>query len=323
MKAAVYTEYGGPDVVRIEEIVRPEPAVGEVLVRVSHSTVTTGDWRLRAAAFPGILAVAGRVMFGLTRPRNPVLGSEFAGTVAALGEGVTEFAVGDAVFGFAPSGAHAEYLTIKADGAVLPLPDGVGPEAAVAVPFGGASALVFLRDFAKLQPGQKVLVVGASGGVGAYAVQVARLLGAEVTGVASGPREEMVRDLGAAGFVDYQTQDITALGETFDIVFDTVGALEFAEARKLLTPKGVFVPLNFGLREMGQALWSCFRGGQRVKIGVNEDSKADLAVLRDWMADGQLRPVVGARFPLAEIRDAHALVQGRHKQGAVVIGIAP
>ena len=148
-------------------------------------------------------------------------------------------------------------------------------------------------------------------------------MGAKVTGVASGPREKMVRDLGASSFVDYQKQDVTALGEAFDIVFDTVGALDFVEARKLLTPKGAFVPLNFGLPEMGQALWSCFRGGQRVKIGVNEDSKADLAVLRDWMAEGQLRPVVGARFPLAEIRDAHALVQGRHKQGAVVIDIAP
>ncbi|MDA7427146.1 NAD(P)-dependent alcohol dehydrogenase [Primorskyibacter aestuariivivens] len=322
MKAAVYTEYGGPDVVRIKEIAPPEPGAGEVLIKVSHSTVTTADWRLRAAAFPGVLAVPGRLMFGLTRPRNPVLGSEFAGTVAALGAGVSAFAVGDAVFGFAPSGAHAEFLTHREDGAVLPLPDGVGAGEAVAVPFGGLSALVFLRDFANLQAGQNVLVVGASGGVGGYAVQVARLLGAEVTGVASGAREDMVRALGATGFVDYMTQDIAALHERFDVVFDTIGTMDFARARTLLKPKGVFVPLNFGLREVWQAFWSCFRGGQRVKIGVNEDRKPDLAVLRDWMAQGRLRAVVGARYALADIRDAHALVQGRHKQGAVVIDIA-
>lgn len=322
MFAAVYTEYGGPDVVRVEQTARPEAAPGEVLVRVSHSTVTTADWRLRAAAFPGILAVPGRLMFGLRRPRNPVLGSEFAGTIEALGEGVAEFSVGDQVFGFAPSGTHAEYVSVKVDGAVLPLPEGVGPQDAVAVPFGGLSALVFLRDFAGLQPGQKVLVVGASGGVGAYAVQIARLLGAEVTGVASGARAEMVRDLGASAFVDYRAQDIAALQTRFDVVFDTIGALRFAQARKVMTAKGLFVPLNFGLRELGQALVCRLGGGQRIRIGVNEDKKADLAVLRDWMAEGQLRPVVGARFALADIRKAHALVQGRHKVGSVVVEIA-
>lgn len=321
MKAAVYREYGGPDVVHVEDVVRPEPGPGDVLVRVSHSTVTTADWRLRAAAFPGVLAVPGRLMFGLRRPRHPVLGSEFAGTVVALGAGVTEFAVGDEVFGFAPMGAHAEFMTLKASGAVLPLPHGVDFAEAAAVPFGGLCSLAFLRDVAGLSAGQKVLVIGASGGVGAYAVQVARLLGAEVTGVASGAREELVRDLGATGFVDYTTQDVTTLNSRFDLVFDTVGAMDFAQVREVLKPRGVFIPLNFGIREIGQVLWSRLRGGQRIRIGVNDDTKADLAVLRDWMEQGALRAVIGAHFALDDIRDAHALVQGRHKIGSVIVEI--
>lgn len=322
MRAAVYRRYGGPEVVRIETVPDPAPKPGEICVSVSHSTVTTADWRLRAAAFPGALAIPGRLMVGLYRPRSPVLGSEFAGTVTALGEGVTDFHLGQSVFGFAERGAHAEVLTIPASSAVLPIPDGVTPEEAAAVPFGGLCALVFLRDFAQLRPGQSVLIVGASGGVGAYAVQVARALGAEVTAVASAPREALVRELGAAEFVDYATSDVSSLTPRFDVVFDTVGAMTFDQARQIMTHTGVFLPLNFGLREMVQALIARFQKGPRMKIGVNADRKPDLQVLSDWMVAGQLQAVIGARYGLSGIRAAHALVQGRHKVGSVVIDIS-
>ncbi|WP_323768924.1 NAD(P)-dependent alcohol dehydrogenase [Marinovum sp.] len=322
MKAAVYRTYGGPEVVRIEETVRPEPGPGEILVRVAHGSVTTADWRLRAAAFPGVLAIPGRLMFGLRAPRQPVLGSEFAGHVAALGAGVTEFAPGQAVFGFVLQGAHADYLVVKASGAVLPVPDGLDLSEAAALPFGGLSALVFLRDFAQLTPGQRVLVVGASGGVGAYAVQIARAMGAEVTGVASGAHEGFVRSLGAEGFVDYRRQSLRGLETRFDAVIDTVGATDFAAVRAVLTPRGVFVPLNFGLREIGQALWARVFRRKRLRIGVSGDTKADLSVLAGWVVEGRLRPVIDRRFPLAEIRAAYALVETRHRQGAVLLDMA-
>ena len=165
MKALTYTQYGSPDVIRISDLPKPTPAAGEVLVRVHASAVNTGDWRLRAAAFPGILALPGRLMFGVRRPKHTRLGSEFAGTVEAIGEGVTRFAPGDAVFGMSVGGgASAEYLTIAEDAAIAPMPEGIGFDEAAALPFGGQTALSFLVDYANIQPGQRVLVVGASGG---------------------------------------------------------------------------------------------------------------------------------------------------------------
>lgn len=319
MKAAVYFEYGDSNVVSIADRPRPAPGPGEILVKVAHGSVTTADWRLRAAAFPGVLAVPGRLMFGLRRPRQPVLGSEFVGHVVALGEGVSDFGEGQAVFGFVMSGAHAEYLVVRADGAVLPVPKGLELRDAAALPFGGVSALVFLRDYARVKPGQKVLIIGASGGVGAYAVQIALIMGAEVTGVASGGNEALVRDLGAVEFVDYRQQDLGALATRFDSVIDTVGVVSFGQIKHLLTAKGVFVPLNFGLREIRQALVSALFGGRRVRIGVSGDTKADLAVLGRWVTDGQLRPVVDRRFALSDIRAAHAHVEGRHRKGAVLL----
>ncbi|TNF23104.1 MAG: NAD(P)-dependent alcohol dehydrogenase [Rhodobacteraceae bacterium] len=321
MQAAVYSEYGTADVVRIEDRARPVPGPGEILVKVAHGSVTTADWRLRAAAFPGVLAIPGRLMFGLRRPRREVLGSEFAGEVAALGPGVTGFAPGQPVFGFVMQGAHAEYLVVRAEGAVLAVPEALALADAAALPFGGLSALVFLRDFAQVQPGQRVLVIGASGGVGVYAVQIARALGAEVTGMASGGNEALVRGLGASGFIDYRTTKLRDLEGRFDAVIDTVGAARFKDVRHLLGKTGVFVPLNFGLREIGQALWTRALGGPRVRIGVSGDTRADLAVLADWVTQGRLRPVVDRRFAFRAIRAAYAHVEGRHRRGSVLLDI--
>lgn len=321
MKAAVYSEYGKADVVRIEDVARPEPGPGEILVKVAYGSVTTADWRLRAAAFPGVLAIPGRLMFGLRGPRQPVLGSEFAGEVVTLGAGVQGFEAGQAVFGFVIRGAHAEYLVVKAEGAVLPLPEGLSLADAAALPFGGQSALVFLRDYARVRPGQKVLAVGASGGVGAYAVQIARAMGASVTGVASGANEGFVRGLGAEDFVDYRKQDLRDLDGTYDAVIEAVGAVRFGDVRHLLGKTGVFVPLNFGLREVGQALKTALLGGPRVRIGVSGDTKADLAVLADWVTQGRIRPVIDRRFPFDGIREAYVHVEGRHRRGAVLLDI--
>lgn len=322
MKAMIYRRYGGPDVVEPAILRRPEPAPGELLIRVRAASVSTADWRLRAAAFPGIMQVPGRLMFGLIRPRKRVLGMDFAGEVAATGPGVTGFAPGDRVFGFSGGGAHAEYLTLKASGAVAPIPEGLDFAQAAALPFGGLAALVFLRDFGGLAAGQRVLILGASGGVGAYAVQIPRHIGAEVTGVASAANHVLLRDLGAAHVLDYHSEDPLG-GGPYDLILDTVGATGFAEARRALAPRGLFLPLNFGLREILQALRARLAGGPRIRIAVNEDRREDLDTLSDLVRRGALRPVIDSRYPLEALPRAYAHVEARHRRGAVILDIAP
>jgi NADPH:quinone reductase-like Zn-dependent oxidoreductase len=322
MKAALYTEYGGPEVVRIGDIPRPRPGKGEILVRVGAAGVTTADWRLRAAAFPGLFtALAGRLMFGIFGPRNPVLGGEFAGTVAEVGPEVTGFAPGDRVFGFAMRGAHAEYMTMPAKGAVLQTPEGLSDTEAASLPFGSLCALEFLDRFAGVKPGERVLILGASGGVGVHAVQVAAALGAHVTGVASAAREGLVRGLGAAEFVDYRTTPPASLTGPYDVIFDTVGALGYPEAAPMLARGGRFVPLNFGLADMGQ-MRRARRNGHRVILKVSGDSRGGLERITAMLAEGKLRPVIDREYPFSEIRAAHEHVESRSRKGSVVLRIA-
>ena len=322
MKAAVYERYGGPEVVELRVIPRPDPGPGHVLVRVRAASVTTGDWRQRAAAYPGILWLPGRIFSGLFRPRHPVLGSEFAGEVAATGEGVTGFAEGDRVYGMSLRGAHAEYLVIPADNAIAPIPEGLTFQEAAALPFGGLCALVFLRDFAALAPGARLLVVGASGGVGTYAVQVGKALGAEVTGVASTPHLDYVRELGADHVIDYTKETVAQAGAGYDVILDTVGAVDFMEIWPAMTAQGLFLPLNFGLREMIQSLWFRRASGQRVILGVNGDKKDDLDQLSAMVAEGQVRPKIDSTFAFEDIQAAYAHVEGRHRKGSVVLAMS-
>ncbi len=323
MKAAVYSKFGGPEVISIAEVSQPKPGKGEILVHIAAAGVTTADWRLRAAAFPGLVSkIGGHLMFGIFRPRKKVLGSEFAGTVVALGEGVSEFAVGDRVFGYNFGGMHAEYATVKADGAVLKTPAGLSDVEAAALPFGALCALEFLDRFAAVKAGERVLVVGASGGVGAYAVQIAKALGAEVTAVASAPREKLVMDLGADTFVDYRAQPPETLQGPFDVVFDTVGVTAYPDVAHMLAQYGRFVPLNFGVSDMRYSR-TAKRNGHSVVLKVNGDSKEGLARLTDMVAAGQLRPVIDQVYPFAAIREAYAHVESRSRKGAVVLSLAP
>lgn len=321
MKASVYHEYGSTDVLRIEEVARPEPGPGEVLVRVRATSVTTGDWRLRAAAFPGLMAVPGRLMFGVFRPRRPILGGDFAGEVVETGAGVTRFAPGDRVFGVSGHGAHAEYVRMPESGAIHATPGEMTDEQAAALPFGGLAALTFLADFARVKPGERVLILGASGGVGSYAVQIARAMGAEVTGVASAGNLELVRSLGAHHVIDYGAQD-PLRGARYDVVLDTVGVADFRRVRRVLDRGGRFVPLNFGTREIWQSLRTGLVGRRKVVIGVNGDSAEALARLIAYWRAGALRPVIDRVYPFAGIADAHAHVETRHRKGAVVVSIA-
>lgn len=322
MKAMMYQRYGGPEVVEPRDLPMPEAADGEVLVRVGAAGITTADWRLRASDFPGGLWLPGRLMTGLFRPRKPVLGGDFAGVVEAVGEGVTRFKPGDRVFGFSMFGAHAEYLTMSAEGAIARIPGGVSDREAAALPFGALCALEFLRDVADVQPGQRVLVVGASGGVGGYAVQIARWLGAEVTGVASGENLSYVRALGAEESVDYRAEDVTMRDTMFDVIFDTVGTMDFRAAKRILSPYGLFLPLNFGLGDVPRALCSGLGRGPRMKLHVSGDSRDGVEMLTRLVVEGHLRPLIDLVYPFDRIRDGYTHVEGRHRRGAVILDIS-
>ena len=322
MRAMIYRHYGPAENVQPAERPKPSPRRGEVLVKLTTSSVTTADWRLRASAFPGGLWLLGRLMFGLFRPRQQVLGGEFAGRVEACGEGVSDFTPGDRVFGFAGHGAHAEHLTIKATNCIVKTPETLSDEEAAALPFGGLAALVFLRDFAKVHPGEEVLIPGASGGVGLYAVQIAKALGAKVTAVGSTGSLAQLRQLGADRVIDYTQQNLSAAGRDYDVILDPAGFLPFIKGRSLLKPDGRFVALNFGCAEFGQMIANKFRQGPRLIIGVNEDKQEDLHTLLRMVRDGQVRPVIGHRFDLADIQSAYRLVESRRRNGAVLLRIA-
>lgn len=322
MRAAVYRRYGPPDVVRVEEWPDPEPGPSDLLIRVEASALSTADWRMRAAAFPGILWLPGRAMTGLLRPKHPVLGADISGEVLAAGPAVTRFAVGDRVFGTVGRGGHAELLTAPETATLLPIPEGLSAAEAAALPFGALCAVVFLRDVARLGPGQSALIVGGSGNVGCYAIQVARHLGAHVTAMASAASADLMRSLGADAVLDYRTDDPAETEAPYDLVFDTVGATDWARMRGALRRDGLFLPLNFG----GRTLWHMVRakmsGGPRLKLHVNADRTEDLQWVVDRIAEGAIRPVIDRRFALDDIAAAHAHVETRHRQGAVVIDVA-
>ena len=322
MKAAVSTQYGPAEaVLSIVEVERPQIKDNEVLVEVFATSVSTGAWRMLEMNAGGVLEIPARLMFGVFRPRNPIQGGAFSGRVVAVGAAVTRFKLGDEVFGFSMLGAHAEFLAIGEDKSIIHKPASMGHDEAAALPFGGLSALIFLRDFAKVRPGQKVLVTGASGGVGVFGVQLAKHLGAEVTGLTSTDNVELVRSLGADHVIDYKRADFTQGSDTYDVIFDTAGITSFRQARRVLAPGGQFVPLEFGVPEILGALRPD-RQGRRIVVGVNGGSAADLTLLAELVERGAVHPVIDSVQPLARIVDAYRRVAGRHKIGAVIVDVA-
>jgi len=318
MKACTYEQYGPAAVVTVSEVSSPEPRADELLVRVHAAAVTTADWRFRASSFPGGFWLAGRLLLGLFRPRHPILGMDYSGVVVAVGRSVTRFRVGDAVFGATGRGAHAELVAVKASGAIALKPASLSHEEAAATPFGGNSALMFMRDFGAVKPGQRVLVIGASGGVGSWAVQIARHLGAEVTGACSTRNVELVRSLGAHHVVDYTTGSPLG-GGSYDLVFDTVGVTTFASAKPALTASGTYLPLEGSLGTMAQSVFTSFGSGKRLKHAISKNTRQGLEELSRLIELGVLKPVVDTVFPMARIADAYRVVEGRHKRGSVIV----
>lgn len=307
----------------VEHIPMPSPKANEVRVRVEATSVTSGDTRLRGLLKAGIFWFPLRVMFGLFRPRQPTPGMEFAGTIDAVGAGVIEFRTGDPVFGKVLHGANAEYLVMPADATITRRPDVLSSAKAAAVPFGALAALAFLRDVARIEPGERLLIVGASGSVGVFAIQLARHLGASVTGVCSSANAALVRELGAHQLIDYRSEDFTLRAEMYDVILDTLGVTRFSQCRRILSPHGRHVFVSSQLRELVQAAWTRLRPGKRVLCGFSDGSKGDLQFISGLIERGILRPVIDREYDLDDIVAAHRFVETGRKRGSLIIRVVP
>jgi len=320
MKAIVYTEYGPPEVLQLKEVEKPAPKDNEVLIRIHATSVTTADVNARGFVFvhPGFKLMS-RMVFGIRRPRKTILGRDLAGEIEAVGKDVKLFKEGDQVFGSADFGAYAEYICLPEEGAVAIKPVNATYEEAASVFFGAHTALFFLRDNGKLQTGQKVLINGASGSVGTAAVQLAKYYGAEVTGVCSTTNIELVKSLGADEVIDYTKEDFTESGETYDLVFDTVGNVSFSRVKSSLKEKGIFLAGTGGPSTIIQTLWTSVIGGKKVKAGPASEHKEDLIFLKELIEAGYIKPVIDRLYPLEQTAEAHRYVDKGHKKGNVVI----
>lgn len=320
MKAAINTRYGSPDVVAIGQAPKPVPNAGEVLIRVHATTVTRTDCGVLRAK-PFIV----RFFVGLRRPKHTILGMDFAGTIEAVGAGVTAFKPGERVFGMSPedSGAHAEYLCMPETGEIATMPAGIGFDEAV-VCEGAWYADTNLRRFG-VAPGHKILIYGASGAIGTAALQLAKSYGAEVTAVVATQHLDLVKSLGADRAVDYTAEDFTRIGESFDFVFDAVGKTSYFACRRLLKPGGTFAATDLGpwCQNPLLAIWSWITRSNRVVFPLPKSSGAFVGFLKERMDAGEFRAVIDRRYPLEEIADAYRYVETGQKTGIVVIGVMP
>ncbi|BDD12635.1 alcohol dehydrogenase (plasmid) [Fulvitalea axinellae] len=318
MKAVVYDRYGAPDVLRLAQKLRPTARKGEVLIRVRATSVTAGDWRLRRAD-PCLV----RLYNGISKPRRRILGHEFAGEVVGLGEGAEGFAIGDRVFGSTGfgSGAHAEYLCQPADGPLAHMPDGLGFEEAATAPVGALTALHFLRE-GDVGEGDRLLIHGASGSVGSAAVQLAKAYGAMVTAVCGPSNTEAIKALGADRVVDYSRTDFTKTGERYDFAFNTVGETDYSECKKVLKSGGTYLACDATLGDYGKLLLKSVFGGRRIVAGVARETKEDLLRIRELLAKGMFCPLIGQRYSLAELPEAHAHAESGHKRGNLSVKVA-
>lgn len=314
MKAILYREYGPPDVLRMEDVPIPTPKDDEVLIRVRAASANPLDWRVMRGSPRPI-----RIMVGLPRPRDPRLGVDVAGRVEAVGGNVTEYLPGDAVFGSC-SGAFAEYACAPVK-SVAAKPAGVAFEQAASAVIGGVTALQGLRDRGRLQRGQSVLVNGAAGGVGTFAVQIAKWLGAVVAGVCSTPNVDLVRSLGADRVLDYTREDFTAGDRRYDLILDMVGNHSLSDCRRALTKKGTLAVVGGRLRNMLVAPFVSPFVSQRLIPVMAKVRKEDLVTLGGLLAEGTVKSVIDRRYPLADVPDAIGYLEKGHARGKVVIAM--
>lgn len=320
MKAIIYNNYGAPDVLQIIDVPKPIPKDNEVLIKIHATTVTSADWRVRSLSMPFGFGLMSRLVFGIKKPRQPILGTELAGEVESIGKDVSKFKVGDRVFAFsgAGMGCHAEYKCLPEDGMVVLKPDNLSYEQAAALCFGGTTALDFLRR-GNLQSGEKVLINGASGCVGTALVQLAKHFGADVTGVCSAANIELVKSLGADRTIDYTKEDFTTNGQTYDIIADPVGTAPFSRVKNSLTANGRLLQILGGLPDLLSAPLISMTGSKKVIAGPAAERVEDVQLLAKLAQAGEFKPFIDRSYPFDRIVEAHSYVDTGRKKGNVVV----
>jgi NADPH:quinone reductase-like Zn-dependent oxidoreductase len=328
VKAIIWTAYGPPDVLQLQEVEKPTPKADEVLVKVHATGVTAGDCEMRSLEFPLFLSLPMRLYAGIRRPtRIKIIGQELAGEIEAVGKDVKSFKVGDQVFGttgFA-TGTYAEYICLPAEpdeteGLLVPKPANMTYEEAATVPTGGLEALHFLRQ-ANIQRGQTVLINGAGGSIGTFAIQLAKYFGAEVTAVDSTAKLDMLHAIGADQVVDYTQKDFTKSGESYDVIFDVVGKSSYSASIRSLKPNGRYLLANPRLSQMVRGPWTSRTSSKTVIIGAAGQKVEDLIYLRELIEAGKIKSVIDRRYPLEQTAEAHRYVETGHKKGNVVITV--
>ena len=331
MKAIVFTEYGTPDVLKIKEVAKPTPKDNEILVKVHATPVNYGDLLARNFGnltpsefnMPAPLYLPSRMTFGWNKPKINILGSELAGEVEAIGKDVTKFKAGDQVFAYLGMnmGANVEYVCLSESGSVALKPANLTYEEAATLPYGTIMATSLLAK-ANIQRGQKVLINGASGGIGSMAVQLAKHFGAEVTGVCGTPRLEFVKSLGADKVIDYTKEDFTQNGETYDLIFDVLGRSSFSRVKHSLKPNGIYLLSSFKMKALSQMLWTSLMGGkQKVICSFANETVESLEFVKKLVKEGKIKAIVDKSFPMEQAAEAHRYVEQGRKQGNVVIAI--
>ncbi len=322
MKAIVCTKYGSPDVLQLKEVEKPAPKDNEILVRIYATTVFAGDCELRSLKFPPALKLLMRIGFGIRGPRKKIIGQELAGEIEAVGKDVKRFKKGDQVFG-TPGfglGANAEYKCLPEEGMVAIKPANMTYEEAATVPVGGLEALHYLRK-GNIQSGQKVLINGAGGSIGTFAVQLSKYFGAEVTGVDSTEKLDMLCSVGADHVIDYTREDFTKSGETYDVIFDVVGKSSFSHSERSLKNNGIYLSANPGVSQMLRGPRTSKKGSKKAIFETPSQKAEDLIFLKELIEAGKLKSVIDRRYPLEQIAEAHWYVEKGHKKGNVVITV--
>lgn len=323
MKAIIWTNYGPPDVLQLQEVERPVPKDNEVLIRIRAATVIAGDCEMRGLKFSPFLGLAIRTYAGFQKPKRiTILGQELAGEIEAVGKDVSKFKAGDQIFATTGlrMGAYAEYTCLPERGALAIKPTNMSYEEAAAVPVGGLEALHFLRK-GNIHKGQTVLINGAGGSIGTIGVQLAKHFGAEVTAVDSSEKLEMLRSIGADHVIDYTQEDFTQSGQTYDIIFDVVGKSPFSRSLRSLTPNGRYLIGNPSLAKKMRGRWVSKRNGKQVFADAADHKAEDLIFLKDLIEAGALKSIIDRCYPLAEIAEAHRYVETGRKAGNVVISV--
>jgi len=326
MKAIVWTKYGSPDGLQFQEVDKPVPKEDEILIKVHATTVTAGDCEMRRLELPLMLSFPMRLYAGFLKPKRiPILGQELAGEVVEVGAKVNSYKVGDQVFGTTGFGfgAYAEYICLPAEpgdaqGTLAPKPTNISYAEAAAVPTAALEALHFLKK-ADIQSGKKVLIIGAGGSIGTFAIQLARHFGAEVTGVDSTEKMDLLRSIGANHVIDYTMEDYTKNGEIYDLIIDVVGRQGVSWRLKLLKPDGDYFLAYAGLSHILLSLWTSLMSSKKLKIEASSQKKEDLIFIKELLEAGKLKPIIDKSFHLEQMSEAHKYVETGHKKGNVVI----